>query len=660
MKSKLHSRDFRRLLFLASFLLILFCFIIVQFFKLQITENDKWTSQAKAQHQFSVVQPFKRGRFFSNPELKEGHPEKAAALVFDVKRYHLFVDPITIPSHLRDEIAKNLGDLLDLGWGEKNRLRKQFDKKSRSRRLKMWLDDSDREVLDSWWRPYAKWKKIPRNALYFVEEYQRSYPYGKLLGAVLHTVRDDRDVTTNQPVPTGGLELFFNSYLQGKTGRRLMLRSPRQSLESGVIVTHPQDGADVYLSIHHHIQAIAEEEIMRAVKNSGAKRGWAVMMNPNTGELYALAQYPRFDPSNYRKYYNDPELLDATKVHAITDCFEPGSTMKPISIAIAMLANEELIRRGEEPIFDPKEMMPTFDGTFPGRKRPIRDVRTHRYLNMYLAIQKSSNIYVAKLIERVVKTLGDEWYRTQLQELFGFGTLTGIELPCESSGLLPAPHKTYGGRQLQWSTPTPYSLAIGYNLLANSLQLMRAFAIIANGGYAVEPTLVKRIVKDGEVILDNSRREKRQVLSPWISRELIYALKSVTKAGGGGFRADIPGYTQAGKTGTTEKVVGGTYSKRHHFSSFIGFTPAYHPKFLLYIAIDEPEYRYLPGIGKTYFGGRCAAPTFKLIMERTLKYLGIPPDDPYGYPKDDPRYDSDRADWSEQVTILKELYSKWN
>ena len=339
---------------------------------------------------------------------------------------------------------------------------------------------------------------------------------------------------------------------------------------------------------------------------------------------------------------------------------EPGSTMKPISIAIAMLANEELKKQGKHPIFDPADMIPTNDGTFPGRKHPIHDVGNHRYLNMYLAIQKSSNIYVAKLIQRVIGTLGDEWYRTQLEEVFGFGVPTGIELPSESPGLLPSPYKKYGGGRLQWSTPTPYSLSIGYNVLANSIQLMRAFAIIANGGYAVKPTLVKKIVKEGEVIYDHSQREKKQVLNSEISRELIYALKSVTKPGGGGARADIPGYTEAGKTGTTEKIIGGTYSKRHHFSSFIGFAPAYHPKFLLYVAINEPEYRFLPGVGKTYFGGRCAAPTFKHIMQRTFQYLGIPPDDPHGYSKDDPRSDSTKADWSEQVNILQDLYTKWN
>lgn len=654
------AKDFRRLLFLAVFLFLLFCFIVIQFFKLQIIEGDKWSRQAKAQHQFSVVESFNRGRFFSNPELKEGHPEKAVPLVFDVKRYHLFIDPLAIPIDSRDGITSTLAEIFALNGEEKNRLRQQFDKRCRSRRVHMWIEESGKKVVEKWWKPFAKGKKIPRSALYFVKDYQRAYPYGQLLGAVIHTVRDDRDLITHQALPTGGLELFFDSYLQGKAGRRLLLRSPSRSFEGGLLMTHPEDGADVYLSIDHHIQAIAEEEVKRAVKISGAKSGWAVMMNPNTGEIYALAQHPGFDPSDYREYYNDPERVEATRVHAITDCFEPGSTMKPISIAIAMLANEELKRQGKEAIFDPADMMPAYDGTFPGRKRLVHDVGTHRFLNMYLAVQKSSNIYIAKLIKRIIETLGNEWYRRQLEEVFGFGVATGIEFPGESPGLLPTPNKRYSSGRLQWSTPTPYSLSFGYNLLANSIQVMRAFAIIANGGYSVQPTLLKKIVKNGEVIFDHGKRERKQVLSLEISRELICALKAVTKPGGAGVRADIPGYTEAGKTGTAEKVIRGVYSKRRHFGSFIGFAPADHPQFLLYVAIDDPEYRYLPGIGTIHFGGRCAAPPFRRIMQRTFNYLGIPPDDPHGYPRDDPRFNSEKADWNEQVNILKELYTEWN
>jgi len=462
------SKDLRRLLLLSLSMLILFCFIILQFYKVQILEGKKWVRQARAQHQFSVVEPYKRGRFFANNTLKEVHPESAQPLVFDVKRYHLFIDPIAIHEGAREEISEKIGELLSLNWGEKNEVRKQFNKKSRSRRLKMWLNESDKELLIGWWHPFAKWKKIPRNALYFEEDYKRAYPYGKLLGPVLHTVRDDRDPDTHQALPTGGLELTFDQFLQGKPGKRLLLRSPSNPLEDGLLVTEPEDGADVYLTINHYIQAIAEEEVERAVKAAGAKSGWAVMMNPNTGEIYALAQYPFFNPSDYRSYYNDPDKIDATKVSAITDCFEPGSTMKPLTMAIAMLANEELKRQGKDPIFDPKDMIPVSDGHFPGRKNPITDVGSHRYLNMYLAIQKSSNIYCAKLVQRIVARLGNQWYRQKLEEVFNFGLPTEIELPSESHGLLPRPDQAS-----LWSKPTPYSLSFGYNMLSNSIHLLR-------------------------------------------------------------------------------------------------------------------------------------------------------------------------------------------
>lgn len=657
---KVEAKDFRHLLFLSIFLLILFFFIIFQFYRLQIIEGKKWSKLAKAQHQFSIIEPYKRGRFFANNDLKTHHPQNNIPLVFDVKYYHLSIDPVVIHESVRGEIAEKIGDLLSLSLQEKNFVREQFDKRSRNRRLKMWVDEKDKEFLLKWWHPFAKWKKIPRNALYFEEDYKRAYPYGKLLGAVLHTVQDNRDPKTHQPLPTGGLELTFNRHLQGKIGKRLLLRSPRNSLENDLLVEHSENGADIHLTINHHIQAIAEEEIEKAVKASGAKSGWAVMMNPGTGEIYALAQYPFFDPSDYRSYYNDPEKLESTKVRAITDCFEPGSTMKPISIAIAMLANEELKRQGKKPIFDLTEMISVRDGIFPGRKKPITDVGTYHRLNMYLAMQKSSNIYVAKLIQRVVETLGDAWYRKQLEEVFGFGKETGIELPSESHGFLPSPNKRYQGGAPQWSIPTPYSLSFGYNLLTNSMQLLRAYAVLINGGFSIQPTLVKKIVKEGQVIYDLHEKECKQVFDPGISREIIYALKSVTKPGGGGWRADIPGYTEAGKPGTTEKIIQGTYSKKHHYSSFIGFTPAFHPKFLLYVAIDEPEYRSIPGIGKTFFGGRCAAPAFRQIMEKTYKYLGIPPDDPHSFPKGHPDSDPGKADWYEQVNILKDLYKKYN
>jgi len=191
--------------------------------------------------------------------------------------------------------------------------------------------------------------------------------------------------------------------------------------------------------------------------------------------------------------------------------------------------------------------------------------------------------------------------------------------------------------------------------------MIRAYAIICNGGYDVKPTLIKKIVNGDEILYTNTQnQEKKVLLNPSISRELVFALKSVTKPGGRATRADIPGFTEGGKTGTTEKVINGTYSKTTHFSSFIGFAPADHPRFVLLVAIDEPAYEHLPGTGMSFFGGGCASPVFRKILTRTFKYLGIPPDDPYGYAIGDPRYDGKKADFSEQVKVLQELYKEWN
>ena len=659
------KKDMKRLLVLSFFIFILFFLIIFQFFKVQIVDGKKWRQLAQGQHQRSTFEPFKRGRFFGDTSLKQKHINDPLPFVFDVQIFHLHINPLSLDVNLYDEMAGALFKLIDLSWEERNFIRQQFEKRSRSRRLKRALNYEEKRKVLEWWAVFSTEKKLPKNALYFVEDYKRSYPYGNMLGAVLNTVQDDRDISTQQSIPIGGLELIFDSHLKGSPGQRLQLRSPSNSLEAGVLVSSPENGADIYLTIDPYIQAIVEEEVEKAVHQAGAQSGWAIMMDPTSGQIQSFAQYPAFDPSDYRTYYNDSHLKNFTSIQGVSHCFEPGSTMKPISIAIALLANHTLEKQGKETIFDPMQMIPTWDGSFPGRKSSIQDVREHRYLNMNLAIQKSSNVYVAKVIQRVIAALGDQWYRTQLEEVFGFGKKTGIELPSEEPGLLPSPEKNYVSGRAQWSAPTPYSLSFGYNLLTTTVQLMRAWGILVNGGFDVQPTLIKKIVREKEeggaaILFERQEGQKQRLLPEGISEALISALKSITKPGGTGALADIPGFTEAGKTSTTEKIVQGKYSKKHHFSSFIGFSPANNPKFLLFIGIDEPKCQYLPGIGKMHFGGKCAAPAFRRIMQRTYHYLGQSPDDPYGYLLGDPRLDKKRADWTEEIEKLKDLYSKWN
>lgn len=648
-------RQKKRLVIIAIGMFFLFSLLIVNYFRIQILEGEKWTRHALAQHEFIMTEPFRRGTFYSNPTLKIGHPETPQPLVFDVTKFHLYIDPISIPAEHRDEMAKVITSFAPVK-------RAEFDRKSRSRRLVLWLDREKKDAILAWWRPFAKQKKIASNALYFVTDYQRSYPYGKLLGQVLHTIREMKDEITHEGLPTGGLEAYFNDYLKGKLGKRKLLRSPLNQLEIDKVIEEPEDGADVYLTINHCVQAIVEEELEKGVQAAQAKGGWAVMLNPYNGEILAMAQYPFFDPANYRAFFNDPERIEDAKVKAVSDAFELGSIMKPITIAIALKANVELKKKGRAKLFDPHEKIDVTRSIFPGRaSHPLHDLPHHRAVNMYMALQKSSNIYVAQLVDRVIKTLGNEWYRNALVDIFSFERKTGIELPGEAYGLVPTPGKLHPNGTLEWSLPTPCSLAIGYNMLATSVQMLRAYAVLANGGFLIDPTLVRKIVKKDEVIVDNTLiPKKRRVLEEEITQEVVKAMKFSTHQGGTGRLARVNGYTGAGKTGTAEKIVGGVYSKQSYISSFIGFSPAHVPRFVLIVTIDEPKPVRLEGGIKNYVGGRCAAPVFAKISKRTLEYLGEPPDDPHGYPPGDPRYDPEKADWIKEIRELKLLYEQWN
>ena len=656
------------LLWMALAIFILFSLLIAQFYRIQILEGNKWAFQAKKQHFFLIKEPFVRGSFYSNPSARKGHPGEPQRFVIDVPKFHLYVDPLSIPSPLKDEIAHELSVRLHLSSAEHSELRPLLEKPSHSRRLAMWLEKESHESIRLWWLSFARHYQVPSNALFFVKDYQRSYPFGKLAGQILHTVQRQKDEKTDYRLPTGGLELYFNSYLQGKTGKRRLMRSPRHSFEMGEMIAYPEDGADIYLTIDPYLQAIAEEEIEKGVKKSKGKCGWAVLMDPRTGEILALAQYPFFHPPDYPLYFNDKELIEHTKVKAITDANEPGSAFKPFTIAIALKANQELLEKGEKPLFSPEEKVATSNGRFPGRSKPIRDTRLHYYLNMDMGTQKSSNIYMGRLAERIVSRLGNEWYRRQLQ-LFGFGQKTHIELPAESGGVLPTPGKLHPNGTLEWSVPTPFSLAMGHNIQVTALQLLRAYAVLANGGFLVQPTLIRRIVKSDregnqQLLLDHTSQTRSltfpRILDPDIVKRVVRAMRYVTKLGGSATRGDIPGYTEAGKTSTPKKIVNGLYSETLYCPLFAGFTPVNNPAFVLVVTIDEPEYGYIPGVGRNHHGGNCSANVFREIGKRSLEYLGIPPDDPYGYPQGDPRRNPQEEAWMKEAKELRDLYDKWN
>ncbi|MFN4173544.1 MAG: peptidoglycan D,D-transpeptidase FtsI family protein [Parachlamydiaceae bacterium] len=647
----------KRLLTLSLILLALFSLLILTFFKLQITENEKWEKIAKRQHYFLLKEAPTRGLFYATQKERPGQSESYLPLVAEIEKFHLYIDPESIPLRNKKDMIEFLAPRL--GIKDKKTLAEEFHKKSRSRRLKMWLEKSEKDEILEWWRAFAKKSKIPSNALYFASDYQRSYPFGKLLGQVLHTTQSMKDEKTAQAIPTGGLELFFNKELSGTAGKRRLMRSPRNPLETGDVIASPVPGGDVYLTIDPTLQSIAEEELQKGVKKCKAIAGWAVMMDPKNGEILALAQYPFFDPAKYSDYFADPLLSDSTRVKAITDANEPGSVMKPLNVAIALKANLELQKAGKSPLFTVSEKFDTSKGFFKGRSKPITDTHFHHYLNMPLAIQKSSNVYMAQLVERIIAKMGTDWYRNALKGYFALGEKTNIELPGETRGKLPMPGKKHPNGAFEWSLATPYSLAMGYNLQLNTIQILRAHAVLASRGLLVQPHLVRKIVKNGETIFSFSKEPVRVLEEP-IANEVVKAMKLTTKPGGTARRGDIWGYTEAGKTSTSHKLEGAHYSENRYIANFVGFAPVDQPAFVLIVTMDEPECKYLPGIGKNHHGGNACAPVFREIGRRSLEYLGIEKDDPHGYPMQDPRYQLEKADTMLEAKRLQEIYETWN
>ncbi|MCB1149162.1 MAG: penicillin-binding protein 2 [Chlamydiia bacterium] len=635
-----------RVLGLSAVICGAFCLLIVKFFTLQVAENAKWKEVARRQHTFTTLEPAHRGAFFANGAVQKTHPERQVPLVVEVQKFHLHVDPASLPEPLHSSIAEGLRQVLGL---DEAAVLKELGRSGRDRKVAEWIDHRQKDAVMSWWTPFAREHHLARNALFFSGDFKREHPGGFLLGQVLHTVQKRRDEATGKAFPTGGLELAFNETLHARYGKKRYLRSPRNALEIGEVVEEPQKGEDVYLTINDVLQTICEEELEKGVKRANGKSGWAVMMHPETGEILALAQYPFYDLEEYSSYFNNPELIEQTKLHPLTDAFEPGSVMKPLAMVAALMANEELLRKGGKKLFDPEEKIASLDGTFPGRKKPITDVRPHKFLNMDMALQKSTNIYMGRVTDRVIQALGPEWYYKVWSDTFALSKKSGIELPGESEGLLPKPGRTYANGKLQWSVPTPYSLAIGYNLQINSFQLLRAWALLANRGALVYPTLLK-----GKGV------RKEQVVPYPIVDRVVEGMRYCSLPGGTSTRADVPGFTEVGKSGTSRKIVNGEYSRQKHVVSFIGFAPHDNPEFVLLVMIDEPEVKYIPGVGANNHGGAAAAPIFREIALRSLEYLGLPPNDPYGYPQGDPRSDPSKAAWRAQSRRLQEKYKSWN
>jgi cell division protein FtsI (penicillin-binding protein 3) len=416
-------------------------------------------------------------------------------------------------------------------------------------------------------------------------EPHRYYPQGQLAGQVIGFVGRDAEGLE-------GLELRYNDYIRGETGSSMTERDAlgRRVLVEGIEGLRIPAGGDIHLTLDTSIQHLAEKELEASIAKYRAKAGVALAVEPRTGEILALANYPMFNPNNY-----STESSEQRRNRAVTDSFEPGSTFKTILAAAAL----------EEGIVDKDDLFFCEYGKYTYAGRIIHDTHPHGWLPFSKILQVSSNIGFSKVADKLKK----ERYFKYIEK-FGFGQTTGIDMPGEAAGLLRRP-ETWSGIDLA-------THAFGQGLSATPLQMVMAYAAIANGGFLMRPYVVRRAMSPkGEVLVENQPHVVRRVISERTARSVASMLKDVTNEGGTGKMAKVEGFDVAGKTGTAQKVdhINGGYDAKKRVASFIGFVPADEPRLVLLVVVDEPQ--------SNVYGGVVAAPVFQNIARGALRHFGV-------------------------------------
>ncbi|MBI5487683.1 MAG: transpeptidase family protein [Deltaproteobacteria bacterium] len=361
----------------------------------------------------------------------------------------------------------------------------------------------------------------------------------------------------------------------------------------------------VELAIDRTIQFIAEQELAAALAAFEGKAGSVVVMDPRTGEVLALANGPTYDPNRYAEFD-----ADERRNRALTDRFEPGSTLKIFTMAA-------LLDAGLVPL---EEQIYCEDGVYSIGDYKIHDAHRNEWLTLTQCLQRSSNVCLAKL----AGVLGKSRLYDALRR-FGFGERTGVPVPGETSGLL----RHYS----KWYEVDLAAISFGQGISVSNLQLATAVSVVANGGVLMRPILVRRVLgADGRLVADYPPTARRRVIDERTARLVASMLISVTEEGGTGTEARIAGFDVAGKTGTAQKANPDApgYSKDKWTASFVGFVPAEDPRLVISVSIDEPVINH--------YGGIVAAPVFRRIAERALRYLGVAPqraDEPAPAPADE-------------------------
>jgi cell division protein FtsI/penicillin-binding protein 2 len=533
--------------------------------QLQVLRADEYRRLARRQHEQLVEVYGRRGAIVDR---------NGRELAASVSTSSLYAHPGRVPDPAR--AARLLAPVLEMPeWKLLERLKSDSPFVWLRRRL----DPRTVRAVSALDLPVGKGKPFD-----FETEGKRFYPQGSLAVQVVGYANIDQKGVE-------GIEKVFDEQLQGGSESYLALRDGHGGAVLQRVRPSAREPEDVALTLDLVLQHIVERELDLAMRESGAKSATAILLDPSTGEVLALANRPTADPNRYSEA--DPE---ARRDRAVTDLYEPGSTFKVITAAAAL--DHGAVTPGQR--FDCRQ------GSIVVAGKRFTDVHSHGILSVREILEKSSNVGII----RVARTFPHEVFRDYI-ERFGFGRRTGIELPGERAGQLTPVR--------QMSALSPLSMAMGYEIGVTTLQMVSAIGAVANDGVLVPPRVVLGTRGPGGSFVPAPRPEPRRALSSTTARTLGGLLEGAVLEGTG-VKAAVPGYRVAGKTGTARKVIPGQgYSHTQFIASFAGFAPLARPRLAAIVVLDTPR--------GGYYGGLVAAPVFGRILTAALAYLKVPLDE---------------------------------
>ena len=549
---------------------------------LQVIDHADLVARAERQQMRTVVPAAQRGDIFD----RSGH-----VLAFSVDADTVAADPGEVEDP--DGVAARLCRALDGCTADR---RADIAKKLRRKGAFVYLarqitPDESRRV-----------KALDLPGITFLKESRRYYPKKDLAAHVLGYVGLDN-------VGLGGVESTYDTQIRGKDGKVLIQTDARQHALSSRVERAPTPGAAIELTIDEYLQYVAERELKAGVLENRAAGGTAIVMDPHTGEILALANYPTFNPNAFARYDDD-----ARRNRAIQDIYEPGSTFKIVTASAAL----------QEHLMTPDTPIDTSPGYITFGRRVIRD--DHAGLGtipLTEVIAKSSNVGAIKIGMRVgPERLGEYIAR------FGFGQALAPDFRGVSPGIVWRPDRL--------DPSALASVSMGYQVGVTALQMVTAASVVANGGHLIEPRVVRAFIKDGHRV-EVPHTQLRQAISAETAAEMTGIMEQVVDHGTAK-NVKMAGYTIAGKTGTAHKLVNGRYSNTEYNASFVGFIPSRDPAVAIIVVMESPHGP------NSYYGATVSAPIFKRIAEAALTYLGVGPNlnapPPVHVARHDPNQDS--------------------